>query len=256
MKKRRKQRQLDAAIRSLNLRFGPHTVRQVPVKAPTISRIGTGFSQLDKLLVGGLPRGYMTELVATPTSGMTTVALKAVAQAQAGGDAAAYLDLGHSFDGDYAHRCDVDLSQSRFLLIRPERAGDALDILQQLVVSNGIGILVFVPPPQWIVQAEQQRWLAQGLRRLGRLLPQSSCAVLWLTMLDQAALPGYLGGGGDLAQVAALRLLVERGAWDRKKQDIRGYQTEVKVIKNRFGPAGKGATIRIRFNGTVRGDGT
>jgi recombination protein RecA len=254
-KKRGKKRQLEMAIARVHLRFGSRSL--VKGRAPTafdpsapVPHIPTGFSSLDCALgIGGLPKGRVTELVGLPTSGKTTLALKFLSRAQADGGQVAYVDQARSFDPDYAHRCDLDLS--RLLVGRPLDLREALAMTESLARSGGLSALVFdVLEVLWI-DPEAARHLAATLDRLVAPLARSGTALLFLHASSTAGSPAL----SALAHYATVRLQVTRERWLRRRGDIRGYKARVEVHKNRLGPAGRAVTIAIEFNGTVRGNG-
>jgi recombination protein RecA len=132
---------LQPLIAAIQRRWGVHALRcggQAPAGA--LPALPSGFPALDAALgIGGLPRGRLTELLGAATSGKTTIALHALAAAQARGERVGYLDLPATFDPEYAAWCGVDLPA--LLLIRPQTPPDALDLLPPLVAS-GLGMLL------------------------------------------------------------------------------------------------------------------
>jgi len=129
-------------IATVQRRWGPRALRFLGAAMEETSPvIPTGFDDLDRaLVVGGVPRGRITEVLGTPTSGMTTIALTLIARAQAQGDLAGYIDLSKTFAAEYAVHAGVDLAA--LLLVRPMSAPDALEIMQALIGSGGVGVLV------------------------------------------------------------------------------------------------------------------
>src|SRR6185295_65360 len=128
-------------IATVQRRWGTRALRLLrdTVEAPAV--LSTGFAELDGVLgIGGVPRRRITEVLGTPTSGMTTIALTLIAQAQAQGDLAGYIDLSKTFDAEYAALVGVDLAA--LLLVRPTSAADALEIMQALIGSGGVGVLI------------------------------------------------------------------------------------------------------------------
>src|SRR5512136_2494209 len=150
----RKRKLLDMTVAAIQQRWGPQALRrwgQAPTRVE-IPHVPTGFLALDNALgIGGVPRSRITEFLGVPTSGMATLALKVVARAQAMGDMTAYLDLGYTFDPDYAARCEVNLKH--LLLVRPHTGDEALEILHSLVAGRGIGILIFDSTSHLIAEA-------------------------------------------------------------------------------------------------------
>ncbi|MCB0173631.1 MAG: hypothetical protein KDJ97_24140 [Anaerolineae bacterium] len=250
----KKRKRLDLTVAGIQRKFGIKALRRLERAdtQTTIPHIPTGFTSLDQSLgIGGIPRGRITELMGVPTSGMITLTLKIIANAQAEGDAATYIDLSRTFDPDYAHRCGVDLAT--LLLVRPRTGRDALHIALDLIASRGTGILIFDSITEVMAERDNQRAITTALRQFPGALAKSPCAAVFLTLLDSADLST---DNGALAHFATLRLLIEKERWITKHRDVRGYRAQVLVKKNKLGPAGQRATIAITFNGTVRGDST
>jgi recombination protein RecA len=209
---------------------------------------------LDKALtIGGLPRGRISEISGVPTSGMATVALKIIAQDQSQSSAggAIYIDPAHTFDPEYAVRCGLELSQ--LILVRPYDMEQALTILADFILSGGVSCLVFDAPASVVTDAQPAQVLSTNLGRLIAPLSQSGCVLLFLTSLpagtDPETAKSLLSSvGSALPHYASVRLHIQRERWIYRKRDIRGYQAQVAVIKNKLGPAGQEATIEIIFD--------
>ena len=254
----RKRKRLEATVAAIQQRWGTKALQRGRPAKPVVGapRIPTGFAELDGVLAGGIPRGRLTELLGSPTSGMVTLALKIIASAQAVDDTAAYIDLGATFDTDYAARCEINLA--RLLLVRPRNGREALEIVQSLIGGRGVGVLVFDAVSYLLAEPPAAPALAAALDGLPALLASSPCAPLFLTPLHfggPMSAANYPAGFG-LPHYASLRLLLEKESWLEKGPDIWGYQARVVVLKNKLGRAGGRAKIAITFNGTVRGDGT
>lgn len=256
-----KKKRLEAAVAAIQMRWGTKALRQgvqvTPVSA-MMTHIPTGFSALDGALagIGGIPRNRITELLGTPTSGMVTLALKIIAQAQSQGDTAVYVDLATTFDPDYAARCEVDLSH--LLVIRPANAVKALEIIHTLVAQRSTGIIVFANVSSLFFNHPSPSALSAALRQIPAALAPSNCALLFLTPLqiNSPMSRDNYPNGFALPHFASVRLHLKKEKWLQKRNDVRGYQAQVKVLKNKLGPAGRSAKISITFNGVVRGDGT
>ncbi|GAB4434641.1 MAG: hypothetical protein Kow0031_16390 [Anaerolineae bacterium] len=216
--------------------------------------IPTGFAALDAALdgCGGIPRGRISELLGAPTSGMTTIALKVMAQAQQLGDHAAYLDLAHTFDPDYAARCGVELR--RLLLARPHNGPEALAMVDALLRRRGPGLLIF----NSVAGLRDAPLSPTALSQLNAPLARSGAALLFLTPLRSGGAFSTANYPPDFAlpHFASLRLALAKEKWLNRGRDVRGYEARVLVLKNRLGRAGQQAAIAITFNGTVRGDAT
>jgi len=148
--------------------------------APAIS---TSFPRLDRALdgSGGIPRGRITKILGVPTSGMITLTLKIIATAQAQGNLVAYIDLGGTFDPDYAVRCEVSLSH--LLLIRPQTGLEGLEIAHTLIASRSIGVLVFDSVAHLFDDPHGAQTLSTTLRQFPAALAVSPSALIFLTPL-------------------------------------------------------------------------
>lgn len=253
-----KKRRLEQTVAGLQARWGVRAVRRLgeDVTTPSLTpHIPTGFAALDKaLVIGGIPRGRVTELIGIPTSGMSTLALKIAANAQEGGRTAIYFDLDHTLDPDYAARCGVVLDQ--LAVARPEGVPQTTGLLHDLVLTAGAAILVLNLHSGLLAQAGITQTLSNTLARLMAPLAKTDSALLCLTALPprrDTALKHY-PAGINLPHYAAVRLLIQRERWLYKRQDIRGYEAQVEVVKNKFGPAGQRAPIAITFNGVVKAE--
>jgi recombination protein RecA len=258
-KRKARDRRLATVVVNLQQRYGAAVVRKASEAARANPRLAlpTSFPELDAALgSGGLPRGRLTEFLGAPTSGMVTLALKVIATAQAEGDVAAYVDLGYTFDPDYAARCGVN--PARLLLVRPHTGHEALEIVHDLVAGRGTGVLVFDAVSHLLIEPGSPQAMPAALHRLAGALAASPCVPIFLTPLyfgDAQSADNYPGGFA-LPQYAAVRLLIEKERWLRKGRDVRGYQARVTVLKNKLAAAGRQATIAITFDGVVLGNGT
>jgi recombination protein RecA len=254
-KKGRRKRQLDAAVAAIHRRFGPGAlVKGKPARAvdgtSTVPHIPTGFPALDRALgIGGLPRGKLCEMVGPATSGKTTLALKFLAQAQAGKRQVGYIDQALYFDPDYAYRCKVDLS--RLVVGTVHDLREALAATEALARNGGLSALVFDALDFLWTDAEATATMAATLNRLPPALARSGMALLVLHESAGGSSPAL----SALAHHAAIRLQVVREKWLQEQDDIRGYEARVEVLKNRLGPAGRSVSLSIEFNGTVQGNG-
>ena len=243
----RRRRKLDAAVARLQAKYGPRAARQgVETPRPNdVPAISTTFPELDAVLqIGGVPRGRITELVGPATSGKVTLTARIIAAAHRQHQTlAAWLDLTHTCDPDYLHRCGVYLE--RLLVVHPATGADALAITLHLIESQTLAVLVF--DGMAAITPHETAQMIGTLERLATVAPGTDTAVLFITE-PQAQFR-------TLAHVAALRMAIHRERWLTRHGDVRGYAAQVRVIKHRWGRTGVTASIRITFNGTVRGDG-
>src|ERR1035437_5358458 len=212
------------------------------VSAGSDRAISTGFRALDAILgLGGLPRAATTALHGDGTSGKTTLALRAVAQAQAVGGIVAYLDLARSLDPVEAVARGVQLEWLGVLT--PDSLEEALAMAAMLLQDRTVDMLLLDLPYRPLsgpglsaaVLAERCDRLAARARRAG----------VQLLVLEPPNLPSALSS--VLTQVSALRLELSRRAWIRLGQDVVGQRTEVRVARDRFGPPGRAAELRILY---------
>jgi recombination protein RecA len=204
--------------------------------------ISTGFRALDAILgLGGLPRAATTVLHGDGTSGKTTLALQAVAGAQAAGGIAAYLDLARSLDPVEAVARGVQLEW--LVVLTPDSLEEALAMAAMLLQDRTVDLLLLDLPTRPLAGAGIS---ASNLaERFGRLAALARRAGVQLLVLEPPSLPSALAG--TLAQVAALRLELRRRAWIRLGRDVVGQRTEVRVARDRFGPPGRAAELRILY---------
>ncbi|MBN1642690.1 MAG: hypothetical protein JXA09_15755 [Anaerolineae bacterium] len=254
-KKRSRRTELETTVSALQHRFGPRSlVRGVSPQAGEIAvgppHISTGFPSLDRVLgIGGLPKGRITELVGLATSGKTTLALKFLVQAQGVGRQVGYVDQSRYFDPDYAHRCGLDLS--RLLVGSPYDVNETLSMVEALVSNGDLAALVLDTVDFLWSDARVTQQLGAALGRISAPLARSGMAFVFL----HDPLVGEAPALAVLRHYASVRLQVDRETWQYSLGDVRGYRARIKVLKNRFGPAGRETTIDITFNGTVQGDG-
>lgn len=243
-----RRRKLDALVAQLQFEHGPRAIRRAEPgeRTPRVARIPTTFAELDALLDGGLPRARITEVTGPATSGKLTLAAKVIASAHRERDTVAgWIDTWRTCDADYMHRCGVDLS--RLLVARPATLSDALAMALHLVESRSLAVLV-VDTLTWEPgeRPGNEGVLAGALSRLTTLLAETQTAVVFLADPEQFS--------QALAHAAAVRLNIRRERWLTRGGDVRGYEGQTELVKNRLGRTGT-ARIRITFNGTVRGDG-
>jgi recombination protein RecA len=208
-------------------------VGQAPALDPEV--ISTGFPELDAILrPRGLPREVSAAIRGDLSSGKTTLALRCVAEAQADGAIAAYLDLGRTFDPREAVARGVDLRW--LLLVRPTSVREGLALAGALLAGRSVDLLlVDLPSRVGVRMDEPLRRLAAHARRSGARL---------IVLEPTSAGPSVETA---LAQVAGLRLELERRAWLRLGRDVVGQRTSVVVAKDRYGPPGRRADLDIHY---------
>lgn len=227
---------LSRLIAAIQRRWGARALRRGAAVGGDPAPLPTSIAALDTLLNGGLPRGAITEYLGAPTSGMTTLALTALAHAQARGEPCAYIDAGGMFDAGYAAACGVALHD--LLLARPTDVADALILLEALAGAGEFGMLVFDAPPTLPA-------LAGVLRRLTPVLARTPTVLLALTILP--ALHPPAGHGSPLAHAAALRLHIARYSWNITTRGDAACMARVTVLKRRGAADGMSIDLPIIF---------
>jgi recombination protein RecA len=234
---------LREALAEIHKRWGSDALRPLSALKVSSTHIPTGFPALDVLLGGGIPCGRAVELCGVPTSGMTTLALKIVAEAQAQGRATVYVDLSHVFDPDYAIRCGVELN--RLLVARPNDVSAGLDILHVIASESGAGVAVFDSTAEALAMPRGAMRLNAALRKLAPALRQTGCTALLLnhTLSSGAAVSGI-----------ALRLRVENVGWIDHDGDVSGLRARVTVVKDRRNRAGQQVEIAMMLDDPAQED--
>lgn len=220
---------LHEATQTIQQRFGAHSLQVL--RSEPVAHISTTFPSLDRALgIGGFPCGRITEISGMPTSGMNTLALKAVSSAQFQGNTAVYIDLDRTFDPVYALRCGVKVGET--LLVRPNGAGQGIQIAQDLISSGGAGILVFD-----LGLARPTGLLSNSLTRLVGVLGGAPCALIFLMNEDIAFLP-----------YTSLRLQVQKEDWLKQRCEVRGYRVRITIAKNKLAPPARPVAITIHID--------
>ncbi|MBI5961722.1 MAG: hypothetical protein HY866_23495 [Chloroflexi bacterium] len=242
---------LQQVITTIHRRWGAEALRPLGEQrgAGDAAGITTGLPVLDDLLgPNGLPRGSLTQFTGSPTSGVTTLALKLAAAIQQHDEPVIYLDPCCTLDPGYAARCGVD--PERLLLVRPPTLAAGMNIASDLITLGGSGLLVLdgmaCPPGDTL----QNSGFQVALRRLAARLPGSAWALLCLTP------PARVRLAAACAVPAAVRLRVEKLGWIRNGHDIQGYDVCITVIKDRHGAPGRQGVMAITFDELVQGDST
>ncbi|HEY2984173.1 MAG TPA: recombinase RecA, partial [Jatrophihabitantaceae bacterium] len=241
---------LDVALAQIDKQHGKGAVMRLGdrVSAP-IEVIPTGSIALDVALgIGGLPRGRVVEIYGPESSGKTTVALHAVANAQAAGGIAAFIDAEHALDPDYAKALGVDTDA--LLVSQPDTGEQALEIMDMLIRSGAIDIVVIDSVAALVPRAEiegemgdshvglQARLMSQALRKITGALSNSGTTAIFINQLREKigvmfGSPETTTGGKALKFYASLRLDIRRIGPVKEKEEVIGSHVRVKVVKNK-----------------------
>lgn len=243
--------QLRFTVAAIQQRFGHTAIRKLDSLDPSarLSRLSTGYPQLDEVLgTGGIPRRGITEFVGIPTSGMETLAFKAIANAQNHDEGVVFVDPERAFDPDYATACGVAVDD--LLLIHDAPHPQVLDLVRDVVASGVVGLVVFRSSRLLFEKGQSPQAIEAGLRRLKAAVAKSPCGLLFLTSQEphEGASRKATWGASALRSIASLRLLVARETWLNDESGLCGYQSKVTVLKNHLGASGRSVYIDITFN--------
>ena len=260
-----KEEALENALSQIEKTYGKGSIMRLGDKDANmeVSVIPSGCLELDLALgVNGLPRGRIVEIYGPESSGKTTLALHAVAEAQKQGGAAAFIDVEHALDPVYAKNIGVDIDN--LYVAQPDAGEQALEIMETLIRSGAIDIVVLDSVAALVPQSEidgnmgeshmaaQARLMSQALRKLTSAISKSNTVAIFINQLREKigimfGNPEVTPGGRALKFYSSVRIEVRRGEPIKEGKELIGNKTKIKVVKNKVAPPFKVAEAEMYY---------
>lgn len=244
-----KEEALNQALKLIEKEYGKGSVMKLGAEPEKIEVISSGSISLDKALgVGGYPKGRIIEIYGPESSGKTTFALHAIANAQKNGGFAAFIDAEHALDPTYAHALGVDIEN--LVLSQPDNGEQALEIAEALIKSGSIDVLVVDSVAALVPEAElngdmgdshvglHARLMSQAMRKLSGIISKTKCVAIFINQIREKVgvmfgNPETTTGGRALKFYSSVRLEIRRGEQIKDGTSAIGNRTTIKVVKNK-----------------------